>query len=141
MVAKIFSRENKCSKVDLFNCFWKNGEFRDRPVVEAHKVIGLNAPKYLMREGYVTRIEIKNVEYFHPTVAGDAWLRKGITRHIDLHPEDRALLIAFPAWLNNPYLPKIKKTKTVASPVTIKATEATVATNTPATVKRIVRTR
>ena len=86
----VFTKENPCSKVELHNCFYRGGKYVARPVVEARTVIGVNAPKFLIREGYVIQNSIKGVDFYCPTPAGREWLEKGIARYLGLHPE-RAL--------------------------------------------------
>ena len=87
---KVFSREEPCTKIDLFNCFFKLGKYVDRMVIEAHAEIGLNAKKYLFREGYAALTTERGVEYYRLTQDGREWLSKGVLRYLELHPE-RAL--------------------------------------------------
>jgi hypothetical protein len=86
---KVFTRENPCTKIDLHNCFYSSGAYRPRKVIEARMEIGLNAPKYLIREGYVTERHYEGADWYCPTPEGDAYLRNGILRFLVLHP-DRA---------------------------------------------------
>lgn len=85
--AAVFKRGNPCTKVHLWNCFRGNGRFVDVPVVDAHQQIGNNAPKYLLREQYVTRVLGDNIDYYRLTAAGIRWLDKGVRRYLELHPE------------------------------------------------------
>lgn len=86
---KVFSREEPCTKVDLHNCFYPQGLVARRAVVEARGEIGLNAIKYLKREGFARAYEDRGVDYWQLTPEGVAWLSKGLARHLELHPEDR----------------------------------------------------
>lgn len=90
MTPKQFTKDNPCTKVDLHNCFFHGARYVNRPVVEAKMEIGENAPKYLIREGYVVVRMIDNVDYYCLTPLGDAWLRTGILRYLTLHPEKAA---------------------------------------------------
>lgn len=91
---KVFNRDDPCTKVDLHNCFYLGGGTpQPRPVVEARGEIGLNAIKYLKREGYAVEYENEGVDYWELTADGVEWLRKGLARHLELHPEARALLM------------------------------------------------
>lgn len=91
---KVFTKDKPCSKVDLHNCFYLGGSTPlSRPVVEARGEIGLNAIKYLKREGYAIEHETNGVDYWTLTVEGIEWLRKGLARHLELHPGDAALVM------------------------------------------------
>ena len=84
---KVFTKENPCTKVDLHNCFYRKGAYVQRMVIEARTEIGLNAPKYLIREGYIELLWMKDADYYRLTPAGVAWLSKGLLRFLQLHPE------------------------------------------------------
>lgn len=91
--AKVFTRDNPCTKVDLWNCFHVVGEtkmpeFRSVPVVTARGVIGENAPKYLLKNGYAVVSSDARMDSYDLTRAGKEWLIKGLQRHLELHPED-----------------------------------------------------
>ena len=83
----VFTRDNPCTKVHLHNCFYRGGRYVNRPVVEAKAEIGENAPKYLIREGYVNVRLIGGVDYYVLTPAGDQWLRQGVHRYLTNHPD------------------------------------------------------
>lgn len=89
---KVFSREAPCSKVDLANCLLAGGQAVERAVVEARGEIGLNAIKYLRREGYAEAYHRAGVDWWKLTPEGVEWLAKGLARHLELHPDDAALL-------------------------------------------------
>lgn len=92
---KVFTKENPCTKVDIHNCFYDPvlGRYQRRAVVEARGVIGLNTPKYLLREGYAVYRSEANVEYYELTPPGVDWLRKGLEAHLQRHPDDRSKLV------------------------------------------------
>lgn len=87
--AKVFTRDEPVNKIDLHNCFNVNGRYADKTVVDAKRLIGDNAPKYLMREGLIRFRLIGGVDTYTVTVKGVAWLRAGVIRYMELHP-DRA---------------------------------------------------
>ncbi len=89
---KIFTRDLPVTKVDLHNCFCPAGQYVKRAVVEARGEIGLNAIKYLLKNDYATRFEERNVDYWKLTADGEEWLRKGLARHLELHPEEVILV-------------------------------------------------
>lgn len=90
--AKVFTRENPCDKVDLYLCFFENKQPRRRAIVEARGEIGLNAIKYLKREGYATQYEEGSVDWWELTAEGEEWLEKGLARHLELHPDHASRL-------------------------------------------------
>ena len=86
MKPAVFTRENPCTKVDIANCFKTSGA--KVPVVHAQAVIGVNTPKYLLREGYVVAVSAGGVDYYQLTQHGSAWLEKGLASHLKRHPTD-----------------------------------------------------
>lgn len=87
---KVFTRANPCTKVEIHNCFYKEGGgYQPRSVIEARTEIGLNVPKYLTREGYATLELRRGVDYLILTPEGEQWLTDGLTRQLELHPERR----------------------------------------------------
>lgn len=91
---KVFTREDPCTKVDLHNCFYLGGSKPlSRAVVEARGEIGLNAIKYLKREGYAIEHEVEGIDRWTLTPEGVQWLVKGLARHLELHPGDSALVM------------------------------------------------
>lgn len=84
---RVFTRDDPCTKVDLHNAFFRQGQYRDTPVVDARAIIGVNAPKYLIREGYVEEKLRGGVDWYVLTIKGKAWLRTGVIRYLELHPE------------------------------------------------------
>lgn len=89
MQPAIFTRENPCTKVHLHNAFVKvNNVYGPTSVVEFCSIAGVNSRKYLKREGYVREYLLGGVDYIELTEEGREWLRKGLARHLELHPED-----------------------------------------------------
>lgn len=103
---KTFTRDDPCTKVDLHNCFVSGDSYRPRAVVEARGEIGVNAIKYLLREGYAVAEERGGVEYWELTENGHEWLRKGLARHLELHPGDASLVV------NKPGASPVRRTRT-----------------------------
>lgn len=83
----VFTRDNPVTKIELHNCFYHDGQYRPRMVIQARTEIGLNAPKYLLREGFIVVRQIKGVDYYCPTATGDNWLRTGLARFLVNHPD------------------------------------------------------
>jgi hypothetical protein len=91
---RVFTREDPCTKVHIWNCFiGPKGLATSVPVVTSRSKIGLNTPKYLLREGYIDRFTEAGVEYYIVTPSGEEWLRKGLKRHLELHPDERAEVV------------------------------------------------
>lgn len=84
-----FTREAPCTKVHLWNAL---GGGRPTPVVVAQSIIGVNAPKYLLRKQYMRVVSHNQVDYYEVSAAGRKWLIDGVRRHLELHPSDSAQL-------------------------------------------------
>lgn len=130
---KVFTRDNPCTKVDLHNCFFRGGRYVNRPVIEAKTEIGENAPKYLIREGLVVLRDIGGVDTYCVTPKGDQWLRTGIVRYLELHPE-RLKDCTFPP-------PGVKHAQAVAKKVAARVVRTTAQPPKPAAPRLIRRTR
>lgn len=87
---KTFTKENPCTKVDIHNTFATATGYARSPVVTARGIMGINAVKYLKREGLVVEVTDGAVDYWQLTPDGEAWLKKGLERHLELHPEEAA---------------------------------------------------
>ena len=87
-----FTRDQPCTKVDLWNAFRRDGRFVSRAFVEVRGEIGINAPKYLRREGFAIMVEEKGIDYLCLTKTGVDWLTRGVVRYLELHPEEMAKL-------------------------------------------------
>lgn len=90
--AKVFTRENPCTKIDLHNAFWLGGRYADQPVVRAKQIIGDNAPKYMLKKGYIEQTLRDGVDWYIVTDEGRTWLSEGLARHLELHPEQAHLV-------------------------------------------------
>lgn len=84
---RVFTRDDQCTKVHIWNCFITPGGLKRVAVVHSRSKIGLNTPKYLKREAYVDVVNEKGVEYYQLTAEGEKWLRDGLIRHLEIHPD------------------------------------------------------
>lgn len=84
----VFTRDDQCKKYHWHNAFFDGTRYVNRPLVEVQHVTGRNAPKYLLREGFMVQRLIGGVDMYCLTPEGDQWLRRGILRYLALHPED-----------------------------------------------------
>jgi hypothetical protein len=57
-------------------------------VVVAHTIIGVNTPKYLLKKNLIRTESIHRQDFYVLTLEGAEWLRKGLKRHLELHPSD-----------------------------------------------------
>ena len=95
---KVFTRDEPCTKIDIWhafaNEFGKLG-FRRR-VIDVRTVIGINTPKYLLREEYIGHFTVAGVDYYALTETGEKWLTEGLLRYLEMHPDKAYLLKSFP---------------------------------------------
>lgn len=85
---KVFSKENPCSKKDLWLCFRTARGWRGVQVDEAHSIIGVNAPRYLERQGYLLKDAGAGTDVYLLTAAGEEWLTRGIQSYLKNHPSE-----------------------------------------------------
>lgn len=88
MKPAVFTRDNPCTKVHIWNCFRSGDKFVMVPVVNAQSIIGVNTPKYLLRERFAVAVSRASVDYYALTKEGAQWLTAGVKRHLELHPSD-----------------------------------------------------
>jgi hypothetical protein len=84
-----FSKENPCSKFELWQCFRSRRGFAAVQVNAAEAVIGVNAPKYLRRKGYLVRENRADKDVYVLTEEGKEWLLKGFRSYLIRYPEMR----------------------------------------------------
>jgi hypothetical protein len=84
----VFTKDEPCTKRHIWNCFRGKRGFRKVVVPDAHAIIGVNAPKNMLKRGYVCILTQGNKESYELTEAGKEWLTKGIAGYIKRHPED-----------------------------------------------------
>ena len=86
---KVFTRDNPCTKLDVWNCFRGSRGFRRVQVDEAHSIVGLNAPRNMLKNGYITIVEHRQSEYYALTASGVKWLSSRFKKYLERHPNDR----------------------------------------------------
>lgn len=91
MAVKTFTKDEPCTKLDIWNCFVAvRGGFREVPVIEAWGIIGRNVPRVMERSGYLIHKsggaggEMR--ETYSLTEAGKQWLDKGFRNYLRNHP-------------------------------------------------------
>lgn len=92
----VFTRDNPCTKLHIWNTFRTRRGFKRVQVDEAKSHIGANAPKNMLAQGYAEVVDVKNVEYFELTEDGKEWLKKGIAGFVKRHPEEAAEAVYLP---------------------------------------------
>lgn len=86
---RTFTRENPCTKKDLWQCFRGPMGYSRVLVVVAHSQIGVNAPRVMERQGYLVKGQTSQGDYYMLTAEGRAWLEKGIRSYVKNHPAER----------------------------------------------------
>lgn len=88
---KVFTKDNPCTKVDIWNCFRGPMGFTLIQVDRAHSIIGKNAPRVMLKNGYIERRAGKmGQDLYLMTSKGREWLIQGIASHLRRHPGDAA---------------------------------------------------
>lgn len=93
---KVFTKENPCTKLDIWNCFRTASGFAGVSVVLAQSIIGKNVPRVMEREGRVVVRERHGEEYYALTEEGKEWLYEGFRRYLKNHPADVAKATCIP---------------------------------------------
>lgn len=114
---KVFTREAPCTKVDIFLCFSKGGEYVKVPVIQGRGIIGLNTPKYLIKKGLMYEMTQGGIDYWHLSMAGEEWLTAGLARHLELHPEDASRLPGRAGKVSKPQPRARRMTRTAKHPI------------------------
>ncbi len=83
---KRFTKEAPCSKADLWHCFKQPDGFAPVQIARAHSIIGLNVPRGMERMGRLCKQEIRGIQYYELTEAGERWLTLGILTFMKNHP-------------------------------------------------------
>lgn len=86
--ARKFTQSRPCSKVEIWNCFGGRRGFRVRQVYEAEGELGRHVPRHMIGAGRLSMEETDDgMLVFELTDTGKAWLRAGIVRYLNNHPE------------------------------------------------------
>jgi hypothetical protein len=93
---KVFTRDNPCTKKDLWACFTNALGFIQPTVTEAHSVIGTHAPRYMERKGFLVVERTAQTDRYALTPTGMAWLEKGIASYAKNHPAEVQYIPNYP---------------------------------------------
>lgn len=95
---RVFSKDNPCSKLDLWKCFYHpKAGFVRVPIAIAHAAIGLNAPRGMMAKARLYRVESNGKEVYGLTPEGEQWLIAGIRAYVKNHPLEEKAVGPIPA--------------------------------------------
>ena len=86
---RTFTRENPCTKKDLWQCFRGPTGYRRVLVAVAYSQIGANAPRVMGRQGYLVKNATPQGDFLTLTESGRQWLDKGIRAYVKNHPSER----------------------------------------------------
>ena len=86
---RAFTRENPCTKKDLWQCFRGPTGYRRVLVAVAYSQIGVNAPRVMERQGYLVKNATPQGDFLTLTESGRQWLDKGIRAYVKNHPSER----------------------------------------------------
>lgn len=85
----VFSRTDPVTKLELWLCFKRKAVgFAEVQVDIAHSVIGLNAPRYMEKQGYLIKDKRKDGDFYVITQLGEEWLTRGILAYAKNHPSE-----------------------------------------------------
>ena len=93
---RVFTKDSPCSKLDIWNTFRTRRGFKRVQVDEAKSHIGANAPKNMLKHGYVEVVDVKNVECYELTEDGKDWLKTGIAGFVKRHPDEASDAVYLP---------------------------------------------
>lgn len=82
-----FTRENPCTKLHLWKCFRGKRGWKQVQVDVAHSIIGVNAPKYLLRKRYAKLVQTPQEDRYALTDEGKEWLEHKFKNYLYRHPE------------------------------------------------------
>lgn len=89
---KRFTKDNPCTKIDIWNCFYGKRGFIKVSVVEARSKIGVNAPRVMEGNAYLVRKNAATMDYYELTELGKEWLVNGVKRYLKNHPSSAYLI-------------------------------------------------
>lgn len=88
---KVFTRDNPCKKIDIWNTFKGVRGWKRVQVDQAHAVMGLNAPKNMLKNEYLDKVTVGSSDYYKLTEVGITWLVSKFKNYLMAHPNDRNL--------------------------------------------------
>ncbi len=87
---KVFTREEACNKMHIWNCFRARSGFRIVEKQEAKSHVGANAPRVMLKAKRIEEVEHKGKTCLKLTKKGEAWATKGVTAYLRNHPDQKA---------------------------------------------------
>ena len=86
---KVFTREEACNKMHIWNCFRARSGFRIVEKQEARSHVGANAPRVMLKANRLEEVEHKGKTCLKLTKKGEAWATKGVTAFLRNHPDQK----------------------------------------------------
>lgn len=93
MKTRQFTDGERCSKVEIYNCFYGQGSrghedgLRSSDVVRARAYIGRNVPYRMCQAGHAEEVEIDGELHWKLTMEGRTWLTVGLKRYLKNRPD------------------------------------------------------
>lgn len=86
--AAVFDKSQPATKLHIWNTFRRSRGFRSVQIDQAHETMGINAPRYWIRKGWLTRHENRAGELVYTlTPEGRDHLRTGVSAFLKNHPD------------------------------------------------------
>lgn len=96
-VAK-FTKQRPVNKGDIWRALRGRRQYRKSTQIDAvHAVIGLNAPRNMLVNGYLVKSVHGKADVYILTESGKEWLTKGVIAFLRNHPDQRDELQNVPA--------------------------------------------
>lgn len=86
---KVFTKEQPCTKLDIWNCFRFGNSFGSVQVGIVHSKIGVNVPRVMERNGHLTKQTVvarAGGLHYALTPSGEEWLERGFRSYLRNHP-------------------------------------------------------
>jgi len=93
---KVFSRDEPCTKLNIWNAFKGVRGWKRVQVDVAHSIVGLNAPKNMLSNSYIEKGVKGAEEYYYLTEIGKEWLTIKFRNYLLTHPDKRKLALNLP---------------------------------------------
>ena len=78
-IARKPTRQNRCTIKDVWDCFFDKESaeaigsppfFKEVEVIDVYSKLGVNKPRFMIKDGFLSKTTIKNIEYYVLTDLG-----------------------------------------------------------------------
>ena len=82
-IARKPTRQNRCTIEDVWHCFFNKESaeaigtppsFKAVEVIDVYSKLGVNKPRFMIKDGFLSKITIKNIEYYVLTRLGSDYV-------------------------------------------------------------------